>query len=84
MVVDDSGRVASAYQANATPFSYFLDYEGRVLMRGIANDWRGLESILEQEGTLEAGRSWKSVKPGESTESPADSVNAVVESKGRD
>ena len=25
------------------------------MIRGLANDWRQLESLLEQEGTLQAG-----------------------------
>jgi hypothetical protein len=41
-----------------TPFAYLLDHERNVVIRGIANDWRQLESLLEQEGTLQAGRGW--------------------------
>jgi hypothetical protein len=28
------------------------------VIRGVANDWRQLESLLDQEGTLQAGRGW--------------------------
>jgi len=65
MLVDESGRVSNAYKASATPFTYLLGFERQVLVRGIANDWRGLESILEQEGTLQAGRRWSAVGSGQ-------------------
>ena len=56
MVVDTNGQVEKDYLVTLTPFAYLLDHEGRVVIRGIANDWRQLESLLEQEGTLQAGR----------------------------
>jgi methylamine dehydrogenase accessory protein MauD len=56
MVVDTNGQVEKDYLVTLTPFAYVLDYEGNVVIRGIANDWRQLESLLEQEGTLQSGR----------------------------
>ncbi len=56
MLVDHTGEVEARYEVAATPFAYLLDADRRVLIRGIANDWRQLESLLEQEGTLQVGR----------------------------
>ena len=55
MVVDTTGQIEKDYLVTLTPFAYLIDHEGRVVIRGIANDWRQLESLLEQEGTLQAG-----------------------------
>jgi methylamine dehydrogenase accessory protein MauD len=55
MVVDTTGQIEKDYLVTLTPFAYLVDHEGRVVIRGIANDWRQLESLLEQEGTLQAG-----------------------------
>ncbi len=57
--VDVSGAATSLYEIPGTPFTYVLDHRRRVLARGIANDWRGLESLIQQEGTLQGGRSWE-------------------------
>ncbi len=65
-LVDVTGDIVHAYQVTMTPFAYVLDYQGHVLVRGIANDWRQLESLLEQEGTLEAGMVWSEVEGNES------------------
>lgn len=58
VVVDTTGEVERLYEARMTPFAYLLDYQGRVLIRGVANNWMQLESLLNQEGTLERGRGW--------------------------
>ena len=58
MVVDTNGQIEKDYMVTLTPFAYLLDHEGRVVIRGVANDWRQLESLLDQEGTLQAGRGW--------------------------
>ncbi len=55
MVVDTTGQIEKDYLVTLTPFAYLIDHQGRVVIRGIANDWRQLESLLEQEGTLQAG-----------------------------
>jgi len=55
MVVDTNGQIEKDYLVTLTPFAYLIDHQGRVVIRGIANDWRQLESLLEQEGTLQAG-----------------------------
>ena len=55
MVVDTNGQIEKDYLVTLTPFAYLLDHERNVVIRGIANDWRQLESLLEQEGTLQAG-----------------------------
>jgi len=61
MVIDTSGQIEKDYLVTLTPFAYLLDYEGKVVIRGIANDWRQLESLLEQEGTLQAGKQFVEV-----------------------
>ena len=61
MVVDTNGQIEKDYMVTLTPFAYLLDHEGRVVIRGVANDWRQLESLLDQEGTLQAGRGWVDV-----------------------
>jgi methylamine dehydrogenase accessory protein MauD len=61
MVVDTNGQIEKDYLVTLTPFAYLLDHEGRVVIRGVANDWRQLESLLDQEGTLQAGRGWVDV-----------------------
>ena len=55
MVIDTNGQIEKDYLVTLTPFAYVLDHERNVVIRGIANDWRQLESLLEQEGTLQAG-----------------------------
>ena len=55
MMVDTDGQIEKDYAVTLTPFAYVVDHEGRVVIRGVANDWRQLESLLEQEGTLQAG-----------------------------
>jgi methylamine dehydrogenase accessory protein MauD len=55
MVVDTTGQIEKDYRVTLTPFAYLIDHEGRVVIRGVANDWRQLESLLEQEGTLQLG-----------------------------
>lgn len=56
VLVDVSATVPALYQTSMSPFTYVIDEKGRVLARGVANDWRGLESLIRQEGTLQAGR----------------------------
>jgi methylamine dehydrogenase accessory protein MauD len=55
MVVDTTGQIEKDYIVTLTPFAYLLDHERNVVIRGLANDWRQLESLLEQEGTLQPG-----------------------------
>jgi methylamine dehydrogenase accessory protein MauD len=55
MVVDTTGQIEKDYAVTLTPFAYVVDHEGHIVIRGLANDWRQLESLLEQEGTLQAG-----------------------------
>jgi methylamine dehydrogenase accessory protein MauD len=54
MVVDTTGQIEKDYLVTLTPFAYLLDHEGSVVIRGVANDWRQLESLLDQEGTIQA------------------------------
>lgn len=61
MLIDGDGQVHESFEVRVTPFAYVLDDARRVVMRGVANDWRHLESLLEQEGTLELGRQWTDV-----------------------
>ena len=67
MLVDTTGQIEKDYAVTLTPFAYVVDHEGRVVIRGLANDWRQLESLLEQEGTLQAGMPFVAVD-GESAE----------------
>lgn len=54
MLADPEARGVELFQAPITPFLYLLDAEGRVALRGVANDWRGVEALLEQEGTVQS------------------------------
>ncbi len=56
--VDVGGVAAHSYQVAYTPFTYVVDEDSHVLIRGVANDWRGFESLLNEEGTLQAGKPW--------------------------
>lgn len=38
---------------SVTPFMYLLDHEGRVVIRGVANNWPQIEALLEEEGSLQ-------------------------------
>lgn len=67
MLVDESGAIERAYGVTLTPFSYLLDHQGRVLMRGIANTWRQLEALIDQEGTQEGGAAWETIGNGDGT-----------------
>lgn len=51
VLVDTTGEVESSFDVRFTPFAYLIDSSDRVLIRGVVNDWRQLESLLEQEGT---------------------------------
>jgi methylamine dehydrogenase accessory protein MauD len=53
MVVDTNGQIEKDYVVSLTPFAYLLDHERNVVIRGLANDWRQLESLLDQEGTIQ-------------------------------
>ncbi|HET8570233.1 MAG TPA: redoxin domain-containing protein [Candidatus Limnocylindria bacterium] len=53
MVVDPGGHIEAAYQVRYTPFAYVLDYQQRVLVRGVVNNWQQLDALLDQEGVLE-------------------------------
>jgi methylamine dehydrogenase accessory protein MauD len=61
MLVDTNGQIEKDYLVTLTPFAYLLDHERNVVIRGLANDWRQLESLLEQEGTLQMGRGFAEV-----------------------
>ena len=61
MIVDTTGQIEKDYLVTLTPFAYLIDHEGRVVIRGVANDWRQLESLLEQEGTLQLGMQFAAV-----------------------
>lgn len=50
---DAGGTTEMAYGVTLTPFTFVLDADRRVLVRGIANSWAQLESLLDQEGSLE-------------------------------
>ncbi len=56
VLVDVSATVPALYGTSMSPFTYVIDEKSRVLARGVANDWRGLESLINEEGMLQAGR----------------------------
>lgn len=62
VLVDRTGDVQEKFAVTLTPFAYLLDHEGRVVIRGVANNWSQLDALLDQEGTLEAGRAWTVVE----------------------
>jgi methylamine dehydrogenase accessory protein MauD len=56
LLADPSETSQEAYGITMTPFVFLLDEERRVLMRGVANDWRALEALIHQEGTVQGER----------------------------
>jgi len=52
-LVDPDGDIEAVYEVPVTPFVFLLDHQGTVLLRGIANNWIQMESLLDQEGVLE-------------------------------
>jgi methylamine dehydrogenase accessory protein MauD len=71
MLVDTNGQIEKDYAVSLTPFAYLIDHQGKVVIRGLANDWRQLESLLEQEGTLQMGMRFSAIdeQPAELSES---------------
>jgi methylamine dehydrogenase accessory protein MauD len=57
IVADPTGAAELAFGVEMTPFAYLIDGNGIVLLRGVANDWRGVESLLNQQGTIQTA-SW--------------------------
>lgn len=55
-LVDEAVSAPGMFGVSLSPFTFVVDSQGRVLARGVANDWRGLESLIAEEGTLQAGR----------------------------
>lgn len=55
-LIDTSVSAPAKLGVSASPFTFVIDTRGHVLARGVANDWRGLESLIAEEGTLQAGR----------------------------
>lgn len=53
VLADEDGLAESAYDVSLTPFVYLLDYERRVLLRGVVNHWQQMEMLIDQEGVLE-------------------------------
>lgn len=83
MLVDRAGDIARLFKVPATPFTYVTDHEGRVLTRGVANDWRGLESLLREEGTLQSGSPWSRVGDAAASGISLSSVDSVAAQTGR-
>lgn len=52
-VVDRTGAIERSLGVTLTPFTYLVEADGRVLIRGVANNWTQLESLIEQQGTPE-------------------------------
>lgn len=53
MLHDPGGLTETAYSVSLTPFVFVLDADNRVAIRGVANSWVQLDSLLDQEGSLE-------------------------------
>ena len=56
--VVDAADATQIYKLPGTPFVYIVGSDRKVLNRGVANDWIGLESMITGDGSLQAGRSW--------------------------
>ena len=54
LLADPDGRAQAAFGVSLTPFVYLLDYQRRVVVRGVANTWPQLDLLLDQEGTPES------------------------------
>lgn len=63
LLLDESSEISSLFQVMYTPFAYLLSPGGEVVLRGVANDWRQLEGLLKEEGTLETGHFWEEIAP---------------------
>jgi methylamine dehydrogenase accessory protein MauD len=55
ILLDLDGLISASYEVALTPFVYVLDYERRVLIRGVATNWVQLDGMLDQEGTIQQG-----------------------------
>ncbi|HEX6510165.1 MAG TPA: TlpA disulfide reductase family protein [Chloroflexota bacterium] len=53
MLTDPTDVIAASYGIDVTPFAFLIDERGFVLLRGIANSWPQLESLLREEGTIQ-------------------------------
>ena len=53
LIIDTEGTIEEEFDVRLTPFVYVLNGQGQVLVRGVANEWRHLESLLNEEGTLQ-------------------------------
>lgn len=51
-IADETNEIAARYDVQFTPFAYLLDEDGRVRIRGVANNWPQLEGLIQEEGTL--------------------------------
>lgn len=60
-LVDPSNRLSTEFDVKVTPLAFLLDGERRVLIRGVANDWNQLESLIREEGSVQGGRAWERV-----------------------
>lgn len=47
MISDPEVELSKIYRVRATPFAYHLDKEGVVRRRGIVNNLKGLEELLQ-------------------------------------
>lgn len=53
MLVDPSNAIAASFKVQLTPFVFLIDPNGTILIRGVANTWPQLESLLREEGTVQ-------------------------------
>lgn len=52
MLFDQDQQINRAYKVHRTPSATLIDANNRVRIHGIPNDWRQLEGLLHEEGTI--------------------------------
>jgi peroxiredoxin len=72
LLIDSLQSVSQAYGASRTPHAVLFDEEARVLIQGVPADWKQLEHLLDEEGTVMGVRNWLLMaEPGETLPSDA-------------
>ena len=60
LLADPTNEIAQRYEVGVTPFTFLIDADGTVLIRGVANSWAHLEALLLEEGTFQTN-TWQPV-----------------------
>lgn len=58
VLIDDRQEVSQAYGANRTPHALLFDEDARVLIQGVPANWKQLEHLVAEEGTVMGSREW--------------------------